>query len=252
MKSVRPQRKPFLIIQLRPEDETSDSEYYAFLKYGHLEEKDVCRLRVESTGIPHDLDLDKYSAIIVGGSPFDISLPQKQKATIQKRIEADFEQLFDRILPMDYPFLGACSGCGLLGHYLGAKVSNKYHENVGAKTISLTAAAKLDPLLLGFPTKIRVLLGHKESPESLPPCATLLCVGEDAPIQMFRVHKNIYATQFHPEGDPEGFATRINTYKHHGYFMADQAKEIIDAVKNEDAPYPKEILRRFVQRYKDR
>ena len=26
--------KPILILQLRPEDETSDNEFYAFLKYG--------------------------------------------------------------------------------------------------------------------------------------------------------------------------------------------------------------------------
>ena len=35
--------KTFLVIQLRPEDETADSEFKAILKYGGLREKDVVR-----------------------------------------------------------------------------------------------------------------------------------------------------------------------------------------------------------------
>ena len=59
--------RPFLILQLRPEDETSDNEYEAFLKYGQLEAGNTQRIRIEKGGIP-PLDLDDYSAVIVGGS----------------------------------------------------------------------------------------------------------------------------------------------------------------------------------------
>jgi hypothetical protein len=64
--------KPFLILQLRPEDDTSDSEFEAILKYGELEAQHAHRLRIEKTGIP-ELALEDYAAVIVGGSPFDIS-----------------------------------------------------------------------------------------------------------------------------------------------------------------------------------
>ena len=111
--------KPFLIMQLRPEDDTSDNEYAAILKYGGLDSKDTRRLRIEKNGIPDDLILDQYSGIIVGGSPFDISTPEQDKSAIQKKIERDFNRLFDLIVPNDIPFLGACSGNGLLGSYLG-------------------------------------------------------------------------------------------------------------------------------------
>ena len=67
--------KPVLILQLRPEKITADSEYACFLKYGQLKAEDTRRIRIERAGIPTDLDLDDYSAIIVGGSPFDISTP---------------------------------------------------------------------------------------------------------------------------------------------------------------------------------
>jgi GMP synthase (glutamine-hydrolysing) len=64
--------KPFLILQLRPEDDTSDSEFEAILKYGELQAQHAHRLRIEKTGIP-ELALEDYAAVIVGGSPFDIS-----------------------------------------------------------------------------------------------------------------------------------------------------------------------------------
>jgi hypothetical protein len=74
--------KPVLVLQLRPEDDTSNSEFEAILKYGELAEENTRRLRIEKSGIP-GLSLDDYSAVIVGGSPFDISTAQDQKSEIQ-------------------------------------------------------------------------------------------------------------------------------------------------------------------------
>jgi len=116
--------KPFLILQLRPEDDVSDNELASILKYSGLEKKDIHRIRLEKEGIPQGLSLDKYCAVIVGGSPFDLSTPEDEKSAIQKKIESDFNRLFDIIVQHDFPFLGACSGSGLLGSYLGAPISN--------------------------------------------------------------------------------------------------------------------------------
>ena len=66
---------------------------------------------------------------------------------------------------------------------------------------------------------------------------------------MFRIGENVYATQFHPEGDGEGFTVRIHAYKHHGYFPAEEAEALIVEVNRKDTPYAREILRRFVARY---
>lgn len=44
--------KPILILQLRPEDDTSDNEYAAILKYGELDAADAVRMRIEKNGIP--------------------------------------------------------------------------------------------------------------------------------------------------------------------------------------------------------
>ena len=142
--------KPFLILQLRPEDDTSDNEFAAILKYGEIDPADTHRLRIEKTGIP-ELSLDDYAAVIVGGSPFDISTPQDQKQAIQVKIESDFERLFDTIVSRDIPFLGACSGCGLLGSYLGTPISKKFGEPVGGAIVAVTEDGRHDDLLADFP-----------------------------------------------------------------------------------------------------
>ncbi len=241
--------KPVLILQLRPEDNTSDSEYDCFLKYGNLEKQDTCRLRIEQTGIPDNLKLDNYSAIIVGGSPFDISTPENKKSAIQKKIEADFNRLLELVVSRDLPFLGACSGNGLLGNFMGTQISTQYGEAVSCVELEITKAGKLDPLLSDMPDTIDVLLGHKEACDTTPTGATLLITGEDCPVQMFRVGENVYATQFHPEGDAEEFILRIETYRHHGYFKPHEAESLKQNVSQKPTPYAQEILRRFVNRY---
>jgi GMP synthase (glutamine-hydrolysing) len=244
-------KRRFLIMQLRPEDEAADSEYRAILRYGGLGEDETVRARVERSGLP-PIELDDYAAIIVGGSPFDVSTPELEKAPIQKQIEAEFISLLGRVVAADFPFLGACSGSGLLGTFCGARISRKYAEPVGGADIALTAAGRQDPLLEGLPDRFRVLLGHKEACDETPPGSVLLASSTACPVQMFRLGSNVYATQFHPEGDLEGFTVRINVYKHHGYFPPETADELIAAVAKEATPEPRRILRRFVQRYRNR
>ena len=165
--------KPFLIIQLRPEDEAAHSEFEAIVRYGGLRADEVVRARVEHTGLP-EIDLDAYSGIIVGGSPFDLTTPTQAKSEIQRRIEDDFMRLFELIAGSDFPFLGACSGSGLLGTFCGARISRTYAEPIGGVDIRLTKAGARDPLLDGLPATFRVLVGHKEACDDIPPGTVLL------------------------------------------------------------------------------
>lgn len=244
-----PAPKPFLILQLRPENRIADSEYACIQKYAELPYSLLHRVRIERTGIPPDLKITNYGAIIVGGSPFDISTPAQQKSSAQKRIEEDFKRLFDQLIPADFPFLGCCSGNGLLGSYLGTAISRKYGEPVSCTSVRLTDNGKNDKLLKGFPDKFDVLLGHKEACDNTPPAATLLVSGARCPVQMFRVNQHIYATQFHPEGDAREFILRINAYKNHGYFNPKEAEELKREVSRKPTPYAQLILKRFAEYY---
>jgi GMP synthase (glutamine-hydrolysing) len=241
--------KPILILQLRPEEATADSEYASILKYGQLRTVDSRRIRIEKHGIPDDINLNDYSAIIVGGSPFDISTPEHNKCSIQKKIEADFNRLLEKVVTQDFPFLGACSGNGLLGKFLGTPITTKYREAVSCVTLDITEAGRKDKLLGGFPEEIDVLLGHKEACNATPKGATLLMTGSNCPVQMFRVGENVYATQFHPEADAEEFALRIDIYANHGYFEPHEAEELKMETSKKPTPYAQKILRRFVATY---
>ncbi|MEX1032613.1 MAG: glutamine amidotransferase [Cellvibrionaceae bacterium] len=242
--------KPFLIIQLRPEAETAHSEFAAIKRYGELADDAVVRWRVEATGLP-PVDLDRFAGIIVGGSPFDISTPREQKSAIQRKLEADFHRLLDEIVARDFPFLGCCSGNGLLGSYCGTSISRRFAEPVGGTDVTLTDAGESDPLLQGFPSPFRVLTGHKEACDSVPAGCVLLASNAQCPVQMFRLKKNIYATQFHPEADAQGFTVRIKVYRAHGYFPPESAAQLIEAIRRESTPEAQSILKRFVALYRD-
>lgn len=241
--------RPFLIVQLRPEDDVADSELHAILRYGRLGGDEFVRLQLDRHPFPH-IDPDDYSAIVVGGSPFEISTPADAKTDLQRCIEDGFEVLLETIIERDYPFLGACSGNGLLGSFLGVPMSTRYSEPVGATWITMTSEGMADPLLEGLPTRFRAFLGHKEACDEVPPKAVLLAGSEACPVQMFRVKTNVYATQFHPEADPEGFALRIRVYRNHGYFPPEEAEDLIASVRREETPVPQAMLRRFVERYR--
>ena len=199
-------------------------------------------------GIPDNLNLDDYSAIIVGGSPFDISTPE-DKIRHPEKDRSRFHTLLNKVVNRDFPFLGACSGNGLLGNYLGTASPRKYGEAVGCVTVDITEAGKQDKLLTAFPEQIDALLGHKEACDTTPDGAVLLITGNKCPVQMFRVGDNVYATQFHPEGDAEEFILRIDTYANHGYFEPHEADALKKRVSRKPTPHAQEILRRFVEKY---
>lgn len=242
--------KKLLILQMRPEDATADSEFEAILRVGGVRPDAVRRVRLEKE--TPGIDLEHYSAVIAGGSPFDVSKPRDAKSQVQLKIEAFYDALFEQMVPADFPFLGCCSGNGLLGRYCGAPISGAYSEPIGSVKIQLTEDGKADPLLDGLPESFDALVGHKEACDTLPSGATLLAESSTCPVQMFRVGRNLYATQFHPEADAGEFILRIKTYDTYGYFPPEDAASLIDKVGKTDTPVARDILRRFVARYHKR
>ncbi len=234
---------------MRPEDATAQSEFKAILRFGGLKRGEVDRIRLEQVPFP-EIHLERYWGIVAGGSPFDVSLPEIEKSSTQKQIEAFFVRLFDQILPLDFPFLGACSGNGHLGKYCGVNISSAYAEPIGTVMLTKTKAGHEDPLLSGLPHNFLGFVGHKEACDETPKDAKLLLTSETCPVQMFRIKKNIYATQFHPEADADEFVLRIKTYKEHGYFHPREADSLIKAVMDAEAPETNAILKRFMQRYR--
>ncbi|ARE42180.1 glutamine amidotransferase class-I [Rhodovulum sp. P5] len=242
--------KPFLILQLRPETEASDDEFDAILRKGGIDAGHAHRIRLDQADIPAGLCLDDYSGVIVGGGPGCVSDPEDTKSALDKRMEDAVMGLMPEITARDFPFMGCCYGIGILAHHLGAEVSKAcYGEPVGATTCVLTADGRADPLLADVPDTFRAFVGHKEAVQHLPEGCVHLLESEPCPFQMIRYRDNVYATQFHPEADSDGFEVRIRIYKDRGYFPPDTAADLVAMCRAEDVHAPETILRRFVARY---
>jgi GMP synthase (glutamine-hydrolysing) len=240
--------KPFLLLATRPEDAAADNEYESFRARSGLAERDLRRVRLEQRALGN-VDLRDWSGIMLGGGPFNYTEPEELKTPVQRRIEADLRTLLDQVVAADFPFLGACYGVGALGRHEGALLGRRYPEPVGVSTITLTPRGRQDPLLGGLPGTFDAFTGHKEAATRLPGHAVLLASSKACPVQAFRVGANVYATQFHPELDVAGMCTRIDVYKHAGYFEPHRADDLKQEVRRSDVRHPPAILRAFTRRY---
>jgi GMP synthase (glutamine-hydrolysing) len=240
--------KPFLLLAIRADDAAADNEYESFLACAGLHERDLRRHRLEQRPLGN-VDLSDWSGIFLGGGPFNASDPEGSKSPVQQRVEADLRGLFDKVIGADFPFLGACYAIGTLGSHQGAVVDRRYAEPIGAVPVTLTRDGRQDPLLAGLPATFDAFVGHKEAISRLPGHAVLLAGSPTCPVQAFRVGSAVYATQFHPELDVAGLCTRIEVYKHAGYFDPAQAGELKAQAHRSNVTCPPAILRGFARRY---
>jgi len=240
--------KPFLLLGTRDEDAAADNEYAAFLAFTGLDRSALRRVRMER-GPLGPLDLDDWSGILLGGGPFNASDPAAAKSPVQRRVEAELGVLLDEVVTRDFPFLGACYGIGVVGTHQGGTVDRRYAEPISRVEVTLTPAGRQDPLLVDLPERFEAFVGHKEAIAVLPPGAVHLASSPACPVQAFRMGRHVYATQFHPELDIEGLCTRIEVYKHAGYFEPDQVATLQAMARTGQVVAPPRILTRFVRRY---
>ena len=110
-------------------------------------------------------------------------------------------------------------------------------------------AGRDDPVLVGVPEEFDAFVGHKEACSQLPPNAVLLASSATCPVQMFRIKRNLYATQFHPELDVDGIVTRVRVYQHAGYFAPAEMEDVIVRLAPAVVTEPGRMLANFVARY---
>lgn len=238
--------KPFLLLAIRPEDVAADDEYAAMLRCSGLDDQQLQRIRLDRDPLG-PLDLDDWSGIVLGGGPFQVSDPEHTKSALQLRVEADISSVLDRVVARDFPFLGACYGIGTLGRHQGAEIDRTFGEPVGAIRVQVTPEGANDPLFGIAGPGFGAFGGHKEAVLRLPPHAVTLASSAGCPVQAFRIGSRVYATQFHPELDLDGLATRVQIYKHAGYFPPHRAGEIMAAARASGVTGPPDFLSRFVE-----
>jgi GMP synthase (glutamine-hydrolysing) len=240
--------KPFLLLATRAEDAAADGEYAAFRRFGGLRDDQLHRVRLESGPLPQ-VDLDDYSGVVVGGSPYCTSDPAESKSPVQHRVEAELAGLLDEVVARDLPFLGACYGIGTLGVHQGGVVDRTYGEPVSAVEVALTPQGQADPVLGALPARFQAFVGHKEALSVPPPGAVVLATSARCPVQAFRLRENLYATQFHPELDVPGIVERVAVYRDAGYFPAEELATVVARISAAVVEHPPQVVASFVRRY---
>ena len=242
--------KPFLLLSIRPEQAAAENEYESFLRFTGLEEAELPLINLAQGELP-ELDLDDWSGILLGGGPWNASDPPETKSPAQLRSEVTIAALLGKVVARDFAFLGACYGIGTLGLHQGGLVDRGWPEPVGPLPVTLTAEGQADPLFAGVPSEFTAYGGHKEAMVRLPPGAVHLATSAACPVQAFRVGKNVYATQFHPELDLEGICTRIEVYKNAGYFDPSEAETLKAVSRAVEVRHPMRLLVNFIDLYKN-
>jgi GMP synthase (glutamine-hydrolysing) len=240
--------RPFLFLGTRAEDAVAQQEYDAVLGGSGLHADELVRVRLEERPLG-DVDLDDWSGIILGGGPFNASDPDEAKSPVQHRVEAELHGLAERVIAADFPFLGACYGIGVLGTLAGGVVDRTYGEPVGALPVRLTGPGVEDPLFGALPEVFSAYLGHKEAVSRLPDGAVLLAFTDTCPVHAFRLGRNVYATQFHPELDAAALCDRVDVYSAHGYYLPHEQESIKAAAREAMVTEPVRLLARFVELY---
>lgn len=240
--------KPFLLLATRAEDLAADDEYDEFLSCGGLDERDLERRRIERDPLG-EVDLDRYSGVILGGSPYTSTDPEHEKSPDQIRVESELDLLMNEVVARDFPLLGACYGIAIVGRHEGAVIDRTYPEPVGATMLRLTKDGRADPLFGVLPDEFEAFLGHKEAISKLPEHAVHLASSQACPVQAFRIGTNVYATQFHPELDVPGIQNRIDIYQDYGYFAPAEAQGLKDAAAASNVVHPPTLVKRFVELY---
>ena len=239
--------KPFLLLSCRPEDAAAEGERLAVLHFTGLPEERLQQIRVEEAALPI-LDLDDYAGVLLGGGPYNSSDPIKSE--VQLRVEADLRRVLEDVFLDDRPFMGLCYGIGTVTAHMGGVVDRTYGEPAGPVHLRRTDAGHRDPLLAEVPETFQAFVGHKEAVRALPEGAVLLVEGDACPVQMFRVQKNCYVTQFHPELDAEHFIDRMKIYRHAGYFAPETLEDLSEQARAANvSPAVHTILSRFVEHY---
>ena len=236
--------KPVLLLSCRPEDAAAMQERELVLRFGRLADHEVEHHRVEAVPLP-ELDITHYRAVIMGGSPFNASNPDKSE--LQRRVEADLYRVIKQALATETPFLGLCFGVGTLTNLLGGIVDGTHAETTSMTDVELTPEGQADPIFAGVPAEFQAFTGHKECCAQLPPGAVLLATGPTCPVQAYRFGASAYVTQFHPELDGAALADRMIIYQHYGYFAADDLEMLLEFARStEPTPQVHWVLSNFV------
>ncbi len=235
---------PLLYVCARPQRAAAVAEWASFRDGLGVGDADLLHHDLVREPLPDDLE--RFAAVVVGGSPFNVT--DSDKSEEQDRLERDLERLAATAIDGRVDALFTCYGIGVVTRLLGGTVSLLHPEGTGPADIALTEAGRADDLFGVLAPRFEALTAHKEGTDAVPPGATLLAENDACPVQAYRAGVGLWATQFHPEPTTDAFVARMRVYRDAGYFDADAFDEVSAHVRTASVEEPTRLLRTFAAR----
>ena len=110
------------------------------------------------------------------------------------------EKWLPLLVEAEIPLLGICYGHQLLARAMGGEVG--YHPagiETGTVDLTLLSSCLEDPLFSSLPHHFLVQADHSQTVTSLPPGAVCLASTDQEANHAFRIGRNAWGLQFHPE-----------------------------------------------------
>lgn len=232
--------KPTLVLQFRTDASLKHEQEQIITKgrftNGELKFVNILDNRYK---IPEPKDLDKYSAVITAASgEYNVTDWPRE---VQKRVEK-LLPLYKEIIKRDFPTLSICFGHHMFASLLGGKVERDYSQDeTGTFEVSINANGRKSHLFDGIPDNFWVVIGHKDSITKIPKIAKVLARSKRCKFQAYKIKKNIYSVQFHPELDREGLVWRLKQYPEY------LRNKTLDDIRNEydEIPFATKIIDNF-------
>ena len=148
------------------------------------------------------------------------------------------------------PVLGICYGHQLLAHGLGGRVGrNPRGREIGTVEVTLSGAARGDPLFGELPERVQVQATHVEAVLDLPAGARLLASSGGDPHQAFAVCDRAWGVQFHPEFDADVVCSYLDARR--DLLLAEGIDPEALRRAASDSPHGTALLRRFARLLRD-
>lgn len=239
-----------LLIQARSDDDPmADHELKAFSSRCELDREHFSVFNIATDDL-EDFTLRGFDAVMVGGSgAFSL---------VEGGFDwhADFLDLMATVLRSGIPTFASCFGFqGIVQTTGGQLAGDDERAEIGTFTITLTDAARQDPLFGDLPAEFDAQLGHNDSAIELGDDLIHLAKSQCCEYQAVRVqNRPVVATQFHPEltrcDNLDRFRSYLKNYKKPGQDL-EQAMAYAEKIHRK-SPHACGLLHSFVRNLRRR
>ena len=231
-----------LLLQIREEANTRKEELDSFARFSGLSTDQFRILNLfDQPTFGHEV-FEGTDAVYVGGSS-EASVMEPEHYPFVEPAKALLRHCIDIRLPV----FCSCFGHQLAAQALGVEIVRDDHDfEMGTLPISLTPAAKQDPLYRDTPDGFMAVAVHRERAIAVPSGCTALAY-TTACNHAFKVDAApFWTTQFHPEVDRQVLIDRLTLFKEKYTDGDGHLQQVLDSAV--ETPESNNLLKKFVDR----